>query len=165
MGTVSGGLSIPYDLSQFGVSTTNKQTPAVKYRSLLRDPSTLAAYYDIPPHWLSGTQFDWAQALSPFQCASSLPRPPVLPAISPVHGEPIAAPLSVPVPVEDGADNSGDPWNPIPVNPLPSDADSGISIHALPPTPPPKEEEDDFGWGLAHPPSPPPPSRWWPTTR
>jgi len=66
MGTVNQGLSIPADLAQFGVSNTTTQVPEHKYRRMLREPGTLSSYHDIPSHWLSRMQFDWAQALSPF---------------------------------------------------------------------------------------------------
>ena len=79
MGTVNQGLSIPADLAQFGVSNTTTQVPEHKYRRMLREPGTLSSYHDIPPHWLSRTQFDWAQALSPFSRPDPWATPSTIP--------------------------------------------------------------------------------------
>jgi len=85
MGTVNQGLSIPADLVQFGVSNTTTQVPEHKYRRMLREPGTLSSYHDIPPHWLSRTHFDWAQALNPFTRPDPWATPGTIPpaAVSP----------------------------------------------------------------------------------
>jgi len=50
MGTVNQGLSIPFELSQYSMSQTNKDISSYKYKKLLHQPDTLAAYHDIPPY-------------------------------------------------------------------------------------------------------------------
>jgi len=141
MGTVGQGLSVPYDVSLYGMTYTNTDLPRYKTKALLRKPATLSTYHGIPPHWLSHSGFDWAQALSPFQCPDPWAiAPPVFPSPS--------------VPDQDRAGQSSDATANPARDPTPVCPGSPISTRGIAPTPDPEEEE-----GTRHPvPSPPPPS-------
>ena len=148
MGTVNSGLSIPADLAQLGVTNSTTHAPEHKSLRMLRAPGSLSVYHDIPSHWLSGTQFDWASALSPFTRPD--PRAP-----SP-------SPSSVPQGAAQGQDGTttdpGSPSSYWPPDPYVARPPSSASTRGLPPAPgdqlSQEEEAVDAGATGAPPPLP-----------
>ena len=141
MGTVGQGLSLPLDVSLYGMTHTNTELPGYKTKALLCNPATLSSYHGIRPHWLTHSGFDWAKALSPFQhpdpwAVYAPPFPSILPGES-------GAPRDMD---QDRASQPGDPPLDPARDPAPVRPGSPLSTRGIPPSPDPEEEE-----GIRHP--------------
>jgi len=149
MGTVGDGLSLPSDVSMYGITHTNTEIPGYKTKALLQKPATLPSYHGIPPHWLEQTGFDWAQALNLFKRPSPwASTPPPLPSIPPSQSR-------APRHLDQGGASQPSNAAADPARDSPQQgASPPLSTHGITPSPDLEEEE-----GIRHSaPSLPPPS-------